>query len=316
MADKSYRTLERQIARIHRLLEAMDAVVTWNDRIPDPDNPKQERQIDISIRRRERLTLVECRAWKTPQDVSWVEELAGRRRSLNADTIIAVSSSGFTETARLKAQRLGVVLRDFESLSPEEVRTWGELSTLTLIFYEFRDVEVTIVMPIPYRQGDPLKITAPDGEPISPRTVLMDIVDQTKLSWEQRDFVPFSATMKVDTQRINGVQPLATEIRGRMRTRKRQTEQPSVAIYGKAGDARNSMEAQVERFAIEESQVIIGSELSSIIFDLSKVTIPDRCIFGSLLVSKRDGLRIGHVEVVGIANTLESKVSFKYTLQW
>ena len=41
MADKSYQTLEQQIARIHRLLEAMDADVTWNDRIPDPDNPNK-----------------------------------------------------------------------------------------------------------------------------------------------------------------------------------------------------------------------------------------------------------------------------------
>lgn len=316
MGETSSQALEHQIARIHRLLEAMDADVTWNDRIPDPDNPKQQRQVDISIRRGECLTLVECRAWKAPQDVTWIEELDGRRRSLNADVIIGVSSSGFTQTALLKAQRLGVILRDFDSLSPEEIRTWGELSTLTLIFYEFRDVEVTITMPIPYRESDGLKITTPTGEPIPPRPVLMAVVEQLKVNWEQQSFLEFRLAMDAANQRINGIRPVTMEIRGRVRTRKYQTEQPSVAIYGTAGDAKNLMEAQVERFPVGESQVIRGPELSSILFDLSRVKIPERCIFESPLVSSRDGLRISHVEVVGVDNILQSKVQFKYALQW
>jgi hypothetical protein len=34
MADKSYQTLEHQIAQIHRLLEGMVANVTWNTGYP------------------------------------------------------------------------------------------------------------------------------------------------------------------------------------------------------------------------------------------------------------------------------------------
>jgi hypothetical protein len=33
--------LERQIHRIHELLECSTDEVTWNDYIPDPDNPSQ-----------------------------------------------------------------------------------------------------------------------------------------------------------------------------------------------------------------------------------------------------------------------------------
>jgi hypothetical protein len=316
MSDNSYQTLERQIARIHRLLEALDAEVTWNDRIPDPDNPKQQRQIDITIRRGERLTVVECRAWQVPQDATWVEQLHGRRPSLNADAVIGVSSSGFTDTAILKARRLGVILRDFETLSPGEIEKWGGVSTLTLISHEFRDVEVTITMPVPYRESDGLKITTADGQPISPRAVLMTLVDKLKLGWQQSDFVRFHERMNVADQRINGIQPLAMEIKGRMRNRQFQTEQPSVAIYGNAGDSKSSMEASVERFTVGQTQVIKGPELSSIIFDLSKVKIPDRCILASPLIENSSGLRIKNVEVVGIDNWLQSKVQFKYVLQW
>jgi hypothetical protein len=262
------------------------------------------------------LTLVECRAWKAPQDVTWIEELDGRSRSLNADAIIGVSSSGFTQTALLKAARLGVILRDFETLSPEEICTWGELSSLTLIFHEFRDVEVTIMMPVSFRQNDGFTITTPDGEPISPRTVLMAIVDKHKTSWEQSSFIGFGAKFDGANQRINGIEPLQVEIRGRMRTRKEQTAQPSVSIYCKAGAARDSMEAQVQRFDVGQSQVIRGPELSSIVFDLSKVVIPRHCILGSPLISNRDGLRISHAEVIGTDNWLRSNVEVKYVLQW
>jgi hypothetical protein len=80
--------LERQVHRIHELLMRSHAQVTWNDRIPDPDNPAQLRQIDITIRRDGMLTLIECRLSRRPQNVKWIEELMGggnpsaRKRSL------------------------------------------------------------------------------------------------------------------------------------------------------------------------------------------------------------------------------------------
>jgi len=68
----------QRIHRIHELIDGTDAVVTWNDRIPDPDNPKRSRQIDITIRRRDSLTLVECR--KQGQEVSRLSECCVRPR--------------------------------------------------------------------------------------------------------------------------------------------------------------------------------------------------------------------------------------------
>jgi len=90
---------ERQIERIHQLLENEGSQVTWDDKIPDPDNPKQPRQIDITIRRDGRTTHIECRIHRTKQGVKWIEELQGRKDSLCADSVIAVSASGFTKGA-------------------------------------------------------------------------------------------------------------------------------------------------------------------------------------------------------------------------
>jgi hypothetical protein len=85
---------EQQIHRLYELIEGGDAEVTWDDRIPDPDNPRQSRQIDVTIRRGNALTIVECRLHKEPQDVQWIEELIRRRLSLQATSAIAVFASG------------------------------------------------------------------------------------------------------------------------------------------------------------------------------------------------------------------------------
>jgi hypothetical protein len=117
MAKKRWKQMERQVERIERLIAQEGSEVTWNDRIPDPDNPRQRRQIDITIRRDGRLTIVECRMEKSPQDVTWIEQLMGRRESLHADSVIAVSASKFTKGAIMKADAHGIILRNLATLS-------------------------------------------------------------------------------------------------------------------------------------------------------------------------------------------------------
>lgn len=89
--------LEQEVCRIHELLERSNDSVTWNDHFPDPDNPTQLRQIDVTVRRDHKLTIIECRLTVRRQDVKWIEELIGRGQSLNADNVIAVASGGFTK---------------------------------------------------------------------------------------------------------------------------------------------------------------------------------------------------------------------------
>jgi hypothetical protein len=104
---KASAAFEQQVRRIYELIAESGAEVTWNDHIGDPDNSPRTRQIDVTLRRNGELTLVECRLRKAPQDVQWIECLIGRRISLGAQSVIAVSSSGFTSGALAKARQYG-----------------------------------------------------------------------------------------------------------------------------------------------------------------------------------------------------------------
>jgi hypothetical protein len=152
-------TFEQEIHRLHELVDGCGARVTWNDRIPDPDNPRQPRQIDITVRRKNHLAIIECRLHKKPQGVKWIEELVGRRMSLEADSAIAVSASGFTRGAVSKARRFGIILRDLQALTPIEVQNWGCQIALTVYYYQFLNLELTLKLDpqsIPYIRHETL----------------------------------------------------------------------------------------------------------------------------------------------------------------
>jgi hypothetical protein len=136
---------ERQIKRIHSLIERDGISVTWNDRVTDPDNPSRTRQIDVTLRAEGNLTLIECRIHSEPQDVTWIEELIGRRASLNADAIIAVSASGFTKGAILKAEAFGIILRDFASLTEQEISAWGARTRVVVHLHHFDNIALRFV---------------------------------------------------------------------------------------------------------------------------------------------------------------------------
>ncbi len=131
---------EKQISRIYKLLVAGSAEVTWNDKIPDPDNPKQLRQIDITIKRNDQITHVECRSHKSPQNTKWIEELYGRKISLKATAMMAVSDSGFTEGAILKAKKFGIFLRNLNELTKYEISNWGKTTIVSIHYYVLSNI--------------------------------------------------------------------------------------------------------------------------------------------------------------------------------
>jgi len=133
---------EKQIKRIHDALIQDHAEVTWNDKIPDPDNPDQLRQIDITVKRNGEITHIECRSHQVPQGSKWVEELYGRKVSLQAVAMIGVSDSGFTKGAIKKAKRLGVFLCNLSQLSAEGIESWGKKTKIKWYYYTFSNLEI------------------------------------------------------------------------------------------------------------------------------------------------------------------------------
>ena len=308
--DALFRELERQVHRIHQLLESTGATVTLDERIPDPDNPTQLRQIDVSIRRGSHLTIVECRAHKDRQDVQWIEELLGRRMSLRADSVIAVSISGFTDGARAKATSKGVVLRNFSSLTESEIKQWGERSQFTLVFYEFLDVRLTFELAGPASPRPVL--TGQDGKPIMWRELFMQLVSRSGVDKAGEGYVGFEA--KMPGIRVDGTFPLNVRFRGRLRCLKKEFALPTVKIY--ADPVEMDAKALVERFLLGETQVIKGPELASMVFDLSRIKYPPNCIFGFPVFHQPGGMRVRLAEIIGAEMALDSTVRVSCEFRW
>lgn len=76
------------------------------------------RECDILIKaqvNRHPVTIaLECRDHQRPQTLEWIDALDGKYRDLPVDSIVAVSSSGFTAQAAEKARRLGIRALSFQ----------------------------------------------------------------------------------------------------------------------------------------------------------------------------------------------------------
>jgi hypothetical protein len=307
MADHGYSDFEKQIARIHRALAEADAEVTWNDRLPDPDNSNQGRQIDVTIRRATHLTLIECRKRKAPQDVTWVEELYGRRISLHANSVIGVSASGFSQGAVQKAQSLGVILRDFDSVTLEEALRWGEPSTLWTVYYEFRDFTVWLERSIFAADGR-ATLSDAQGRPLIWRTLLLEIAKRYDVNAMADQFVRLEGQI-AGAFLVNNVLASKLSYSCRMRGRQQEVQAPSVGIYSDPVAQEGTIEARVDRFSVGQSEVIKGPQLASIIIDLSVIKVPDRSIFGMAGVRQDGGMRVREMQIVGANSFLQCNVA-------
>jgi hypothetical protein len=123
---------EQLVTRIERTL-ATEAVVKHNDRVWDRD-AEGWRQVDVTIRGRMGSSpifiTVECRKRGRKSDVRWIEELAEKREGIGADKTIAVASKPISKPALRKAKAKRIEVRLISEITPEEIRSWCELTVI------------------------------------------------------------------------------------------------------------------------------------------------------------------------------------------
>src|SRR5690242_7148666 len=124
-ADNSdWREFEKMVARIEESLAPKGAVVKSPDKIRDLVSGRM-REVDASIRFQigstPILITIECRKRKGVQDDTWIEQLATKRGKIGAAKTVAVSSTGFSESARRTAQLYGIELRSLTDRIEEEI---------------------------------------------------------------------------------------------------------------------------------------------------------------------------------------------------
>ena len=134
---------ESLISRITTLLNGTGAIVERDANIEDPDSPGKTRQIDVLIKKNDGQKIaVECRKRKNAQSVMWIEELIGRKQSLDLDGMIGVSSSGFSLLAQTKAKRFGIILYDTEKLTDDEIISWSEGTEVEVKYVCFNQLQI------------------------------------------------------------------------------------------------------------------------------------------------------------------------------
>lgn len=126
--DPEWRLFEALVARIERDAGSAGIRVTSPDRLRCRVTGRL-REVDASIVRSDgHLTTIECRKRRGRQDVTWIEQLATKRRSLGADRTIAVSSEGFSQASCLLAGENGIELKELHAIAEDKLNSAAGLN--------------------------------------------------------------------------------------------------------------------------------------------------------------------------------------------
>lgn len=145
-----WRNFECLVALIESEAGPRGARVTSPDRIRDIDTGRL-REVDASIRFRagtiDVLVTIECRRRGRKADDTWIEQLATKRQKIGAARTIAVSSAGFSESARVSAERYGIELRELQEIQPKDIDTWFLPHGIVHLFRHVEDVQCSVHLP-------------------------------------------------------------------------------------------------------------------------------------------------------------------------
>jgi hypothetical protein len=314
MSEKPSTLFERQIERIHQLLEGEPAKVTWNDRIPDPDNPDQLRQIDIAIDRDGTNVHVECRLHRAPQDAQWIEELIGRRVSLGADVMIAVSSSGFTEGAVRKAAAHNVHLRTLSELTDDEVRLWVNTAKAWLVFYEFTNcvVRIEVTGERPSAQPD---VVNEDGTPVSWRAMFDQLMKDFN-SKPELDEGSASFEVEIGSQiLVSGRAPTGMTLSADVRRLKQPVMLDMMLRYIDPS-AIDDSSVRVQKHSNDIIEIIQSSDDVAFVADATNLVVPPNSFFHHIDMDFMRPVTLQWVGLVKLQLAMQSDIRLQIELRY
>lgn len=117
---------QRLILAIERSIKGPATVVAESASFPDPVTG-EDREIDVviisKVGRHAAVVAVEIRDRKRPADVIWIDELIAKYQNTGFK-VVAVSNSGFTKTALVKARGVGIRALSLEDADQQD---WPEI---------------------------------------------------------------------------------------------------------------------------------------------------------------------------------------------
>lgn len=276
-------SLEQLVVRIHQLLEPEGASVVWNPKnVRDPDTGRI-RQIDGMIHREGKCVHIECRAHAEPQDVTWVEELIGRRISLEADGIIAISCSGFTEPAQKKANRFGIFLRTLQDLSDAEIDQWAKPVSVVANYVEIAEASIRFAVDdqqARHLPSTPVLRTEQDKTDIDPRLAIIEkTLLQAGCHFYEDKVTTAIATLPLSGLLLGSVPVLWAKVKlvGTLRRER-------ISVLGQWSykepmepSANSLSDAVVANYKLGHTEIIQSMDIASLSLDLSNVVVPAGC---------------------------------------
>ena len=145
-------------------------------------------EVDIVVRQEVSgypvVVSIECRAHKRPQGPGWIDEMVGKHQFLETSCLVLVSESGFTDSARTKAELLGVELLTFEeAIDSEWEAVHGNIKGISLKGCWTFPRRVTVVIPEVWQptamtqvELSQLAIRGHDGSGIGPLQSIVNAV--------------------------------------------------------------------------------------------------------------------------------------------
>lgn len=301
-----HKQFELLVHRIIQVLEGDGAAVKWDDKVPDPHVPGRTRQIDITIKRGGWTTFVECRDHQSPQDVNWIEELYGRKSLIGANAIIAVSSSGFTSTAKTYAKHAGVFIRELNALNEAEIRGWGKVSMLSQSYYSFSSLKMVIHG---WQPTNTPKLTDAAGKELPIPDLLRLIIDQLRKSKTEkiRDFKVTLRSIHINGHHLEFVTLMGTV--------KKHTQRKAVATIQEFLDSSSGLYiSSVEGFGDGNNEIIRSQNNNSIIVDLSSLKLPSNSILESVQFDMGEPTVVKSYQMIGPNKTAADK--FELVMQF
>ena len=126
MTTPAWRDFEKLVTRIEHALAGEGVTITSPDFIPCVTTGSP-REVDASIRTRvgsaEILVTVECRDRVAVQDVTWVEQLAAKKKNIGAAKTIAVAASGFSAEAARIARENAIDLHILDEITEDDIKS-------------------------------------------------------------------------------------------------------------------------------------------------------------------------------------------------
>jgi hypothetical protein len=154
------RDLERLVAVLEELLRPAGLLVRSPDHLRDTVTGGL-REVDVAIRAPEEspvIAICECRDRAGVEDVTWIEQVVTKARDLEGSPpAVLVSSSGFSDAARTKAQTYGHDVRLVTDVTLEEFRSWFQVEHVILVVCD-RGL-----------RGCDIELTPDDAEVFAPR---------------------------------------------------------------------------------------------------------------------------------------------------